>query len=102
MLSLLRYYDGDPKWALAMVRLAKQTPALTGKSYEKRSMWEAALATALSPRLSKSATRELRARVIVGSAMAAFSYGVDAWAEADAKGDLRRYIDLAFSFAKDL
>src|SRR5271170_7546528 len=51
--SLLRYYDGDPKWALAMLKLAKQTPALVGKSYEKRSMWETALATALLPRLPK-------------------------------------------------
>jgi len=100
--SLLRYYDGDPKWALAMLKLAKQTPALVGKSYEKRSMWEAALATALLPRLPKGATRELRAKVIVGSAMAAFGYGVDAWSEAKAKGDLRRQLDLAFSFAKEL
>jgi AcrR family transcriptional regulator len=100
--SLLRYYDRDAKWALAMLRLAKQTPLLVGKSHEKRSMWEAALATALLPRLPKAVTRELRAKVIVGSAMAAFGYGVDAWSEAKAKGDLRRHLDLAFSFVKEL
>jgi AcrR family transcriptional regulator len=100
--SLLRFYDGDPKWASAMVHLSKQTPALVGKSYEKRSMWEAALATALVSRLPKAANRELRAKVIVGSAMAAFGYGVDAWSGATAKGDLRKHLDLAFSFAREL
>jgi AcrR family transcriptional regulator len=100
--SLLHYYDDDPRWAVAMVDLSKQTPSLVGKSYEKRSMWENALAKALAPRLPKSSTRMLRAQVIVGAAMVAFGYGVDAWAEAKPRGDLRATLDKAFAAAKDL
>jgi hypothetical protein len=100
--SLLRYYDEDPKWAVSMVALSKETPSLRGKSQEKQLLWEAALAEALAPRLPKSTTRRLTAQVIVGAAMAAFVYGVDAWAESKPRGELRHYLDSAFAAAKAL
>jgi hypothetical protein len=56
----------------------------------------------LAPRLPKSATRMLKAQVIVGAAMVAFGYGVDAWAGAKPRGDLRATLDKAFAAAKDL
>lgn len=41
------------------------TPALVGKSFEKRSIWERELAKVLARRLRDSPTRDLTARVIV-------------------------------------
>ncbi|HEY1547574.1 MAG TPA: TetR family transcriptional regulator [Kofleriaceae bacterium] len=98
--SLLHYYDDDPEWARAMLRLTNETPSLLGKSYEKRAMWEHALAHALHARLPKRGA-ELRANVIVGAAMAAFTRGVEAWAGGDA-ASLRSCIDKAFAYAKQL
>lgn len=98
--SLLHYYDDDPEWARAMLRLTNETPSLLGKSYEKRAMWEHALAIELQPRLPKRGA-ELRANVIVGAAMAAFTRGVEAWAAGDATS-LRACIDKAFAYAKQL
>jgi AcrR family transcriptional regulator len=90
--SLLRYYDADPKWALAMQRLA---------------VWERELAALLQKRLPAGSgrgpmARELQARVIVGCAMTAFTSGVNAWAEARGKTPLGPFVDKAFAYAKAL
>jgi AcrR family transcriptional regulator len=100
--SLLHYYDDNPDWALAMLRLSKATPALLGKSYEKRALWERELAKVLERRLPKSATRALRAQVIVGAALAAFGFGIDDWAQAPGKGNAHGSLERAFGCLKGL
>ena len=102
LLSLLHYYDENPKWALTMTRLAKATPALVGKSFEKRSIWERELAKVLGKRLPNTPTRELTARVTVAAALAAFTCGIDEWTDSRGKADVRACLDRAFSIVRNV
>ena len=102
LLSLLHYYDENPKWALTMTRLAKATPALVGKSFEKRSIWERELARVLVKRLPNAPTRDLTARVTVAAALAAFTCGIDEWTDSRGKASVRACLDRAFSVVRDL
>jgi AcrR family transcriptional regulator len=102
LLSLLHYYDENPKWALAMTRLAKATPALVGKSFEKRSIWERELAKALAKRLPHAPTRELTARVTVAAALAAFTCAIDEWTDSRGKANIRAVLDRAFSIVRNV
>ena len=97
LLSLLHYYDENPKWALTMTRLAKATPALVGKSFEKRSIWERELAKVLAKRLPNGPSRDLTARVTVAAALAAFTCGIDEWTDSRGKANIRACLDRAFS-----
>ncbi len=96
--GLLAYYDADPAWAKAMLGVASETPALVGRSYEKRSIWERELAKVIAPRLPKGQKRELFARITASAAVNAFALGVDAWNLAG-RGDIRAYVDAAFAHA---
>jgi AcrR family transcriptional regulator len=100
--SLLHHYDEEREHALALLRLSKATPSLIGKSYEKRALWERELAAVLERRLPKSSTRALRAKVITGAALTAFTLGVDDWAESQGKRDIRASLDRAFAALKGL
>jgi AcrR family transcriptional regulator len=100
LFSLLKYYDPDQNRARAMMRLSRETPALVGKSFEKKAIWERELSQALSRRLGKPARNHLKARVIVGSAMTAFTSGVDEWYEKQGKTELRPLLQKAFSFIR--
>jgi AcrR family transcriptional regulator len=100
--SLLHYYDENPKWALAMTRLAKATPALVGKSFEKRSIWERELAKVLAKRSPSAPTRDLTARVTVAAALAAFTCGIDEWTDSRGKANVRACLDRAFSIVRNL
>jgi AcrR family transcriptional regulator len=102
LLSLLHYYDENPKWALTMTRLAKATPALVGKSFEKRSVWERELAKVLARRLPSSPTRDLTARVIVAAALAAFTCGIDEWTDSRGKANVRACLDRAFAIVRNV
>jgi len=102
LLSLLHYYDENAKWALAMTRLAKATPALVGKSFEKRSIWERELAKVLVKRLPDAPSRELTARVTVAAALAAFTCGIDEWTDSRGKADVRACLHRAFSILRKL
>jgi len=102
LLSLLHYYDENPKWALTMTRLAKATPTLVGKSFEKRSIWERELAKALGKRLPNAPARELTARVTVAAALAAFTCGIDEWTDSRGKANIRACLDRAFSVVRSL
>jgi AcrR family transcriptional regulator len=102
LLSLLHYYDENPKWALTMTRLAKATPALVGKSFEKRSIWERELAKVLGKRLPNAPTRELTARVTVAAALAAFTCGMDEWTDSRGKADVRTCLNRAFSIVRNV
>jgi AcrR family transcriptional regulator len=102
LLSLLHYYDENPKWALTMTRLAKATPALVGKSFEKRSIWERELAKVLAKRLPNSPTKDLTARVTVAAALAAFTCGIDEWTDSRGKASVRACLDRAFSIVRSV
>lgn len=100
--SLLHLYDADPKWALAMTKLAKATPALLGKSFEKRIIWEHALTKALRGRLPARATRDLEARLTVSVALVAFTCGIDEWTASGGKLNIRTCLDRAFTLVRDI
>src|SRR5271170_6891782 len=100
--SLLRFYDADRTRAIALLRLTRETPALIGKSFEKRAIWERELSAVLVARLHKSVTRQLRAEVIVATALAAFTHAVDRWAVDEGDSDLHGLVTKAFAFAKAL
>ena len=102
LLSLLHYYDENPKWALTMTRLAKATPALVGKSFEKRSIWERELAKVLAKRLPNTPTRDLTARVTVAAALAAFTCGIDEWTDSRGKANIRACLDRAFAVVRNV
>jgi AcrR family transcriptional regulator len=99
---LLGYYDRDRDRALALLRLTRETPALVGKSLEKRALWQRELAAVLVPRLPRSATRELHATIVVGVALSAFMSAVDQWAVDGGATNLRALVDKAFAFAHTL
>jgi AcrR family transcriptional regulator len=99
--SLLKLYDENPQWALSMVRLSGETPSLVGKSFEKRVLWEKAFAATLVEREGKKAMPSLRAQVIAGAAMAAFSAAVGEWAAHEGKAKLRPIVERAFAMASD-
>jgi AcrR family transcriptional regulator len=101
LLSLLHYYDQNPKWALTMTRLAKATPALLGKSFEKRSIWERELTKVLVKRLPNAPTRDLTARVTVAAALAAFTCGIDEWTDSRGKANIRACLEQAFSVVRN-
>jgi AcrR family transcriptional regulator len=102
LLSLLHYYDENPKWALTMTRLAKATPALVGKSFEKRSIWERELAKVLAKRLPNTPTRDVTARVTVAAALAAFTCGIDEWTDSRGKANVRACLDRAFAVVRNV
>ncbi len=102
LLSLLHDYDENPKWALAMTRLAKATPAREGKSFEKRSLWERELAKVLAKRLPDAPTKDLTARVTVAAALAAFTCGIDEWTDSRGKADVRACLHRTFSILRNL
>jgi AcrR family transcriptional regulator len=97
--GLLAYYDADPLWARDMVRVTAETPALIGRSLEKRAMWQRALAEVIRSRLPDSRMRDLSARIVSMAAVNAFALGVEAWQEVGEAGDIRSFVDAAFAKA---
>lgn len=95
--SLLVRYDANPALALAMMSLSRETPSLVGRDLEKRMIWEQALAAALVEREGKKAMSHLKARIVVGTAMVAFTAALDEWYEGGGKAKLRPIVERAFS-----
>jgi AcrR family transcriptional regulator len=100
--SMLKLYDANPDWALAMMRLSHETPSLIGREFEKRMIWEQALIDALIEREGKKAMHPLKARIVVGTAMTAFTAALYEWYAAAGKAKLRPIVEKAFSLAEDL
>jgi len=84
-----------------MTRLAKSTPALVGKSFEKRSIWERELAKVLMKRSPNAPTKDLTARVTVAVALAAFTSGIDEWTDSRGKANVRACLERAFSIVRN-
>jgi MftR C-terminal domain len=97
--GLLRLYDANPKWSKKMVRLASETPALVGKSHEKRAMWGRALAATIAERMDESPMRDLYAQIIATTAINAFALSVEAWFAGGATGELRAIVDAGLACA---
>ena len=100
--SLLKLYDANPEWALDMMRLCKETPALVGKELEKHMMWERKLVATLIEREGKKAMSPLKAHIVVGAAMTAFSAALNEWYAGGGKAKLRPIVERAFALAADL
>ncbi|ALZ10858.1 TetR family transcriptional regulator [Pseudomonas aeruginosa] len=98
--SLLKRYDAAPDMAFALVRLLKTNPSLEGKSFEKQTGREKALANALIEREGADKLPMLKARIVVGVVMAAFSAALDEWYASEGKADLRPIVETAFSMAR--
>ncbi len=96
--GLLHYYDDDPVWARSMLKLASETPSLLGKSFEKRQLWERALAGVIAPRIA-GPHRDLFARIVAGAAINGFVAGVDAWFADPDGNDLHATVAAAFGCA---
>lgn len=97
--SLLSLYDADPLWSKQMMKLASETPALIGKSLEKRVMWERALAGAVVDRLQEGPMRDHYARIIASAAVNAFAIAAEAWFAEGANGNLRATVDALLACA---
>jgi AcrR family transcriptional regulator len=97
--SLLHLYDDNPLWSKQMMKLASETPALIGKSLEKRAMWERALAAVVVDRLQEGPMRDHYARIIAGAAVNAFAIAAEAWFAEGANGNLRATVDALLACA---
>jgi AcrR family transcriptional regulator len=97
--SLLKMYDENPDWAVSMMRLSMETPSLIGKSFEKRILWEKAFAAVLIEREGKKAMPPLKAQIIAGVAMTAFTAATNEWFSNGAKAKLRPIVERAFATA---
>jgi len=100
--SLLKLYDANPDWVLAMMRLLKETPSLIGSEFEKRIVWERALVLALIQREGKRTMSPLKAGIVVSTALAAFTAALNEWYENGGDAKLRPIVAKAFSMARDL
>ncbi|MFD2013384.1 TetR/AcrR family transcriptional regulator [Acinetobacter vivianii] len=87
--SLLKRYDENPKLAMAFMSLTKETSTLIGKEYEKRIIWEQGLALALIKREGEEKMSPLKARIIVGTVMSAWTAALDEWFESGGHANLR-------------
>ena len=86
-------------WALSMVRLSMETPSLIGKNFEKRVLWEKAFAATLIEREGKKTMSPLKAQIIAGVAMTAFTAAIGEWFANGGKAKLRPIVERAFSMA---
>ena len=97
--SLLQRYDANPDWTWKLVCLAKETPSLLGRGYEKQIVRQKALADALIERDRTDEITPLEARILVGTAMIAFTAAIDEWYLGGGKTNLRPIMESAFALA---
>jgi AcrR family transcriptional regulator len=100
--SLLKMYDDNPDWARKMMRLTTETPSLVGKGFEKRVMWEKALSEILVEREGKKMMSPLKAQIIVGSAMTAFTSSTSEWFNQGGEAKLRPIVKRAFEMVRSI
>ncbi len=101
LFSLLARINENPELAFALIRLLKETPSLAGRDMEKRMVWEQALAAALMEREGRKVMPHLKARIIVGMAMTAWTAALDEWYAGGGKVELRPIMEKAFSLIKE-
>lgn len=102
LFSLLTRINENPELSFALMRLLKETPSLAGRDMENRMVWEQALTTALIEREGRKVMARLKARIIVGMAMTAWTAALDEWYAGGGKAKLRPLMAQAFSLIKEL
>ena len=102
LFSLLTRINENPELAFALMRLLKETPSLAGRDMENRMVWEQALTAALMEREGSKVMPRLKARIIVGMAMTAWTAALDEWYAGGGKAKLRPLMEKAFSLIKEL
>ncbi|MGB4248754.1 MAG: TetR family transcriptional regulator [Pseudohongiellaceae bacterium] len=101
LLSLASRINMNPELSFALMRLFKETPSLVGRDMERRMVWEKALAAALIDREGANIMPRLKARIIVGMAMTAWTAALDEWYAGEGKANLRPFMENAFSLVTD-
>lgn len=101
LLSLASRINTNPELGFALMRLCKETPSLAGRNMEQRMVWELALTDALIAREGQRGMPRLKARIIVGMAMTAWTAALDEWYLSGGKADLRPLMETAFSLVTD-
>ncbi len=101
LFSLLTRINEDPELAFALMRLLKETPSLAGRDMENRMVWEQALTAALMEREGSKVMPRLKARIIVGMAMTAWTAALDEWYAGEGNTRLRPLMEKAFALIKE-
>ncbi len=101
LFALASRINTNPALAFALMRLLKETPSLAGRDMENRMVWELALAAALMEREGSKVMPRLKARIIVGMAMTAWTAALDEWYTGGGKAKLRPIMEKAFSLIKE-
>ncbi len=101
LFSLLTRVNENPELAFALTRLLKETPSLARTDMEKRMVWEEVLTAALIVRVRSKAMTRLKARIIVGMAMTAWTAALDEWYASGGKAKLRPIMGKAFALVRD-
>lgn len=101
LFSLLTRINENPELAFALMRLLKETPSLAGRDMENRMVWEQALTAALIDREGSKVMARLKARIIVGMAMTAWTAALDEWYAGGGNTNLRPITEQAFSLIKE-
>ncbi len=101
LFSLLTRINENPELAFALMRLLKETPSLAGRDMENRMVWEQALTDALMEREGSKVMPRLKARIIVGMAMTAWTAALDEWYAGGGKAKLRPLMEKAFALIKE-
>ena len=101
LFSLLTRINENPELAFALMRLLKETPSLAGRDMENRMVWEQALTEALMEREGSKVMPRLKARIIVGMAMTAWTSALDEWYAGGGNTRLRPLMEKAFALIKE-
>ena len=101
LFALASRINTNPALAFALMRLLKETPSLAGRDMERRMVWEQALTAALIEREGRKIMPRLKARIIVGMAMTAWTAALDEWYAGGGKAELRPIMEKAFSLVTD-
>ena len=100
--SLRRAFDvitqidaGEPGQSLSLMRLLNDACALMTRQWDKTQGWQSMLVPEISRRLGGGPAGDLRARALVGSAIACRDAAADAWTAGDGTPPLSMLLDQA-------
>ncbi|WOA51221.1 TetR family transcriptional regulator [Dickeya solani] len=89
--------DDDARESLSLMRLLNDACALMTRQWENTHGWQSMLVPVLSRRLhgGEGQKKDLRAQVLVASAVACLGAATDAWSACDGTGSLAEFLDQA-------
>ena len=94
--ALVARYDAQRDFALALLRLMNDTPAIRARHLDKQDGWQRGLAQEVARRLGIRSARDLRPRLIAGVALTTLDAAVAAWLASNGRTSLARLLDDAF------